>query len=183
MRVIWLMSAVSLMLVAAAPLTAQSTATEGPRFVYVNTQRLLESAPGAAEAQETWNRELVQMQEEVRRLRVELDSLIADYRRQEAMLSDEARTSKQQELSEKQQELQTRTVQLEGQANERRQVLLEPILQRVQAEIEALRAEKEYVMVFDASAAGLLAADPALDVTDEVISRLEAQEAAAGAQP
>ncbi len=116
------------------------------------------------------------MQEEVRLLRVELDSLIADYRRQEAMLSDEARTSKQQEL-------QTRTVQLEGQANERRQALLEPILQRVQAEIEALRAEKEYVMVFDASAAGLLAADPALDVTDEVISRLQAQASAAGAQP
>jgi hypothetical protein len=38
-------------------------------------------------------------------------------------------------------------------------------------------------MVFDASAAGLLAADPALDVTDEVISRLQAQAAAAGAQP
>ncbi len=183
MRLISLMSAVPLMYLVATPLTAQSTDTEGPRFVYVNTQRLLESAPGAAEAQETWNQDLVQMQEEVRLLRVELDSLVADYRRQEAMLSDEARTSKQQELAERQQELQTRTVQLESQANERRQVLLEPILQRVQAEIEALRAEKEYVMVFDASAAGLLAADPALDVTDEVLSRLQAQASAAGAQP
>ena len=183
MRLKWLMSAVPLMFVVTAPLTAQSTDAEGPRFVYVNTQRLLEAAPGAVEAQETWNRELVQMQEEVRLLRVELDSLIADYRRQEAMLSEEARTSKQQELGQKQQELQTRTATLEGQANQRRQVLLEPILQRVQAEIEALRIEKGYVMVFDASAAGLVAADSALDVTDEVLSRLEAQASAAGAQP
>jgi outer membrane protein len=178
-----LISAVPLVFAVAAPLGAQSTATEGSRFVYVNTQRLLEAAPGAAEAQETWNRELVQMQEEVRKLRVDLDSLIADYRRQESMLSEEARTTRQQELAQKQQELQTRTVQLEGQANERRQALLEPILQRVQAEIEALRAEKGYVMVFDASAAGLVAADSALDVTDEVIARLQAQASAAGAQP
>ena len=72
MRLISLMSAVPLMYMA-APLTAQSTDTESPRFVYVNTQRLLESAPGAAEAPETLKRELVQMQEEVRLLRVELD--------------------------------------------------------------------------------------------------------------
>ena len=172
-----------LMLATAGSLAAQAGPPEGAGFVYVNTTRLLESAPGAADAQETWNRELVQMQEEVRLMRVELDSLLADYRRQEAMLAEAARQTRQQEMAEKNQTLQQRTLELENQANQRRQELLQPILERVQAEIENLRAERGYTRVFDASAAGLIAADPALDVTDQVIARLQAQGPASDAQP
>ncbi len=177
-----LVFATGLFLGAVSPLVAQ-TATVPQGFVYVNTQRLLESAPGATDAQETWNRELVQMQEEVRLKSVELDSLIADYRRQEAMLSEDARQTRQRDLGERQQTLQQRTAELESQANQRRQELLQPILDRVQAEIENLRAEQGYVMIFDASAAGLIAADPALDVTDQVIARLQALGPASSVQP
>ncbi len=177
------LGATGLWLAAAGSVAAQTTPGEGPAFVYVNTQRLLESAPGAIAAQETWNRELVQMQDEVRRMRTELDSLLADYRRQESMLSDTARQTRQQEMAQKNQTLQQRTAELEGQANQRRQELLQPILERVQAEIENFRAERGYTMVFDASAAGLIAADPALDVTDDVIARLQAQGPASSTQP
>jgi outer membrane protein len=149
--------AAGLMLGTAASLVAQTSSADGSGFVYVNTQRLLESAPGAVDAQETWNRELVQMQEEVRLMRVELDSLLADYRRQETMLSETARQTRQQEMAEKNQTLQQRTLELEDQANQRRQQLLQPILERVQAEIENFRAERGFTMVFDASAAGLIA--------------------------
>ena len=183
MRRIWLMAAAGLLLGTAGSVAAQTSPSQEQGFVYVNTQRLLESAPGAAEAQETWNRELVQMQEEVRQLRTELDSLLADYRRQEAMLSDAARQTRQQDMMDKNQTLQQRTLELENQATERRQTLLQPILERVQAEIENFRAERGYTMVFDASAAGLIAADPSLDVTDEVIARLQAQGPASSAQP
>lgn len=180
MRLIGFILAAGLVMGGSSTLAAQTTPTG---FVYVNTQRLLESAPGAQAAQDTWNRELVQMQEEVRVMRSELDSLLADYRRQETMLSDAARQTRQEEMAAKQGQLQQRTMELENQANQRRQELLGPILESVQAEIENFRAERGYVMVFDASAAGLIAADPALDVTDDVIARLQAQAPASSRQP
>jgi outer membrane protein len=99
------------------------------------------------------------------------------------MLSEDARQTRQRDLGERQQTLQQRTAELESQANQRRQELLQPILDRVQAEIENLRAEQGYVMIFDASAAGLIAADPALDVTDQVIARLQALGPASSVQP
>ena len=99
------------------------------------------------------------------------------------MLSETARQTRQQEMAEKNQVLQQRTLELEEQANQRRQQLLQPILERVQAEIENFRAERGFTMVFDASAAGLIAADPTLDVTDQVLARLQAQGPASSTQP
>jgi outer membrane protein len=167
-------------LIMIAPLTAQTTAAEnappprGTPFVYVNTQAILPEAPGAQEAQDAFNQELEAFNTEVQNLRAEVDSLLAQYQQQEAMLSPEARQQRQQDILAKQQEAQTRAGELEQQAGRRQQELLQPILDRVGAIIEQLRAENEYAVVFDVANTGVVAADPALDITRIVIARLSA---------
>ena len=104
----------------------------------------------------------------------EVDSMLAVYRQQEAMLSEEAKAARQQEILEKQSEAQARATQLEQEAGTRQQELLAPILERVSAVIEEVRAEYGYTVVFDVSAAGVVAADPALDITPLVLERLTA---------
>lgn len=157
---------------------------QGSALVFVNTAAILPQVPGAQQAQQTFNQEIEQYTAEVQSLRAEVDSLMQAYQRQEEMLSAEAREQRQQEIIQKQQELQRRAAELEEQAGERQQELLRPILDRVGQVIEEIRSERGYTIVFDISAAGVVAADPNLDITRLVLDRLGAEgESASGADP
>ena len=61
--------------------------------------------------------------------------------------------------------------------------LVEPVMERITAVIETIRAEGSYSMIFDVAAQGIISADPALDLTTEVVRRLQAayNEASSGA--
>lgn len=166
-------------------LPAQTPPADAP-FVYLNSQEILTQAPGSADAQRTFERELSEMQTELQNRAQVLDSLVRDYQRQEVLLSPQAKEQKQQEIRTAQQELQTRRNELDNRARQRQQELLKPILDRVSQVIEQIRAENGWSMVFDASSEGVVAADPSLDITQLVLSKLRAQEtteAAQGSQP
>lgn len=153
----------------------------GTQMVFVNTQAILPRVPGAREAQEMWQQELQGYNAEVQRLRTEVDSLLAAYRQQEAMLSAEAREERQQEIIDRQQQLQQRAAELEQKAGQRQQELLAPILDRVGEVIEEVRQERNYTIVFDIAGSGVVAADPSLDITELVLERIQTQEASASA--
>lgn len=169
-----------LVMFAAADLSAQAPPT-GSEFVYLNSGQIIQAAPGAAEAQRTFERELNEMRSELQVEGAALDSLVADYQRQEVMLSPQAKEERQQEIVGRQQAIQTRQTELEGQAQQRQQELLRPILESISAVIENIRAENGYKMVFDLSSESVVAADTTLDITQLVIGRL-APVSAGGAQ-
>lgn len=152
----------------------QANAPQDAQFVYIDSQQLLQEAPGAQDAQRTWNQELGEYRAEIGELTSEIDSLRQEYNRQQAMLSDSARERRAQEIAEKQRELQTRTMELEQTASRRQQELLEPILTRVGEVLDEVREERGYELVFDISASGLVSASQRLDITDLVLERLRA---------
>ncbi|MFW6192850.1 MAG: OmpH family outer membrane protein [Gemmatimonadota bacterium] len=171
----WL-AAGALVVASTAGLVAQQADGDPPadaEFVFIDSQQLLQEAPGATEAQKRWQEEMSEYRDEVERLRSELDSLQTAYEDQEDELSGSARQERRREIAEKQQRLQQRAQELEQEAGRRRQELLAPILDEVRSVIREIRDEEGYRMVFDAAASGLLAADPALDITDRVVRRLE----------
>lgn len=141
-------------------------------MVYVNTQAILPLAPGADDAQQSFQAELTGFEDEMRTLGVEIDSLVAAYRRQEALLDQATKDQKQQEILQKQQAARVRQAELEQLSEERRQALLGPILDRVREVIEQIRAENQYSIVFDLAEAGVVAADTALDITGAVLEGL-----------
>lgn len=166
-------------LIVVTPLSAQaeggavgSMPPEGTLMVFVNTGAILPIAPGADEAQAAFQRELDGFRTELEGLSAQIDSLLADYRRKEALLDPAAKEAKQQEIIDLQQAAQSRQTQLETQSEERRAKLLEPILTNVRAVIEELRAERNYRIVFDLAESGVIAADSALDITGAVLERL-----------
>ena len=57
---------------------------------------------------------------------------------------------------------------------QRQQELIGPLEDRIQSVIDGLRAERNITMVFDVSAPGnnIISADPVLDITSVVVSRL-----------
>lgn len=158
--------------VAASPALAQEAPPSGTTFVYLNSARVLQAAPGSADAQRTFDRELGEWRSELELQATVVDSLLRDYQRQEVMLSPQAKEDKQREIQTKQQELQNRRLELENQAQTRQQELLRPILENVTGLIEQIRSENDYAMVFDISTEGVVAAAPELDITDLVIQRM-----------
>lgn len=54
--------------------------------------------------------------------------------------------------------------------------VLGPALERINAVIDQIRQENGYRFVLDVAAGGVVAADPALDITSEVLRRLTASE-------
>ncbi|MFV1986772.1 MAG: OmpH family outer membrane protein [Gemmatimonadota bacterium] len=145
---------------------------EGTAMVFVNTGAILPIAPGAEAAQAAFEVELQGFREELEVLSGEIDSMLVEYRRQEALMDPGAKDARQKEILDLQQSAQTRQGQLETQSEERRIALLEPILTNVRAVIEEMRAEKQYSIVFDIAESGVIAADPALDITNAVLARM-----------
>ena len=66
-------------------------------------------------------------------------------------------------------------------AGQRQQELVQPVMDRINEVIEEIREEGSYAIIFDVAGGGVVAADSALDLTQEVIRRLQASGETAGA--
>ena len=163
-------AAAAILVAAASPLSGQQ-ATQG-RVVFLNSQQVLAAAPGAREAQATLEREMGELRAQVQGMEQTLDSMMTVYDQRQVMLSPEARREMQEQIRTRQREFQGRAMQMEQQASSRQAELLQPIMARVQQVIDVLREERGYGLVLDAAGGGVISADPTLDITQEVLTRL-----------
>lgn len=167
-----------LLTVAGLGLTAaqDAEAQQAQRFGYINSTQIVTQAPGAAEARQSLETEMQGYRTELDQLETQLDSLQTAYERQQASLSATARQQRQQELQQKFAQYQQRAAELQQTAQRREQELIAPLMQRIAGVIEEVRTEGGFAMIFDTGAGGVIvAADPALDVTEQVLAKLRAQ--------
>ena len=157
-----------------APAAAQQSGGVG-KLAYVNTQAILKSTPGYAQAESTFTKELQTYRGEVQKLQASLDSAASDFEQQSVMLSPTQRVAKRKDLEGQQQKLEQRTQELQQRAASRERELLDPIQTKVNSVIEGIRASGNYAMIFDVSApnSGIVTADKSLDLTDKVIQQLK----------
>ncbi len=153
---------------AAAPAEGQNT-----RLGYVNLQRILAEAPGTADAQATFERDMQMYRAELERMEAELETLQDNFDRQQGTMTAAVRDERQLEMQQKFFAYQQRQMELEETAQRRQSELVGPIMQRIMAVTEEVRQEGSYAMIFDAAAGALVTADPTLDVTDQVLQRLQ----------
>jgi outer membrane protein len=160
-------------LLAAAPAAAQQGG--GAKLAYVNTQAILKSTPGYAQAESTFTKELATYRGEVQKLQATLDSAASDFEQQSVLLSPTQRAAKRKDLQGQQQQLEQRTQELQQKAATRERELLDPIQTKVNSVIEGVRASGNYAMIFDVSApnSGIVTADKSLDLTQKIIQQLK----------
>ncbi len=161
---------------------AGSNRPQGPqvKLAYINSNEIIAQAPGAAEAQATFEREMARWRSQVTALADSLQEMIRQYEQQQVMLSPEARQQRQAEINQRRLEYQQRTANVEETAQRRQQELVAPIFESVSNVLAQGREEEQYTMIFDAAAGALIAADTTLDITGLVIQRLQAQQGAEG---
>jgi outer membrane protein len=159
-------------------LAAQAaTAAPGtPKIVYVNSQKIIAQAPGRAEAEAQFQKEMDQYKAQVQKMGDSLQTLVADYQKVEPTLTPAVKATRTKDLRDRQQAYQQHVQQLEQTAQQREAELVRPIMEQINKIIEQIRAENSYSFILDAgSQAGVVvAADSSLDITDQVIKRLVA---------
>jgi outer membrane protein len=160
----------------AARAQGQGPQAQALKLAFINSQLILANTPGRAEAESTFSRELVGYQAQVQALQAALDTAVADYNRAALVLSPTAKAQREQQIRDLETRTRTQINDLQQRANAREQQLTAPIMARVTAVIEGIRAEFNFSMIFDASAqnGGLVSADRALDISQLVIQRLQA---------
>ena len=164
----------SALLALAFVLSAGAAEAQTLKIAFINSQEILLSAPGAEAAQQAFDAEMAGYQSEIQQLETELQNLETSLQQQQLTLSPEARASREQQLQAKFQQYQARTTQLQEVANQRRAALIQPVMDNITAVIEAIREEGAYSVIFDVAAGSIISADEDLDLTAEVITRLQA---------
>ncbi len=159
------------LLLVVGPARAQ-TAEGVLKIGYINSSAIVAENPDALAAQEQFQREMVPFESELKALENEIGELLNRYQAQEITLSPDTRRGRQAEILQKQQEYQNRMGEIEAEAARRQQELVAPIMERINAIIQDIRREESFTFIFDVSAGGLIAADEAFDLTEDVIQRL-----------
>ncbi len=169
MRLFSLLGSCALVLTVPAALSAQTA----QKFAYVNSAIVLQSAPGRAEAEATFEKDMVVMRAQVQKLSDSLNTMQEAFAKEEASLSPAAKEGRMKTLRDKQAEYQERTQKLSDQAQQREAELMQPIMDNLRRVLDDVRADGGFAFVFDVAAGSfIVSADKNLDVTDRVISKL-----------
>jgi outer membrane protein len=154
-------------------------AVAAQQVVYLDSDRLGQQAPSLVDARERMQREMVRIESqaelELAPMQEEFQRMAQDFQQQQSVMTQERRQQQQQALVQKQQEMQRKSAEFEQQVQAKQNEILRPALERVNGVIEQLRQERGYALILDVAAGGVIAADPSLDITDEVLRRLAAQ--------
>jgi len=161
--------------------TALEAQDAGLRVAFIDSQAILVGAPGAQEAQAEFDRQMENFSREIEQMEAELEELINQYQAQQSTLVQSVREARESEIRQRDQRYQQRLDEMEYEAAMSRQRLIEPILAQMSEAIEQIRAEGNYAIIFDVQGQSIVAADPALDLTDQVLGRL--QQTAGTGQP
>lgn len=165
--------ALGLVLTAGSQLAAQSA-----KIVFIDSERLRNEAPGLqaakAQIQQEMSKFEAQADSTLAPLQQELQNEVQQFQQQQSMMTADKRQQTQQALAQKQQQLQQRGQQLQQQAQAKQNEILQPALEHVNEVIDQIRQEKGYSFILDVASGGVIAADPSLDITAEVLRRLKA---------
>ena len=160
--------------------TASAQAQQGTavgKIAYINSAALLQQAPGRAEAEAQFDREVGVYRQQIQRMDDSLRTLVAAFDRDAPKLDSVTRETRRASIGRRETEYQQRARGLDSTMQARQAQLVKPIMERVQNVIEAIRTEDGYAMIFDVGAGTsvVVAADKKLDLTDRVLARLKSQ--------
>jgi outer membrane protein len=158
--------------------TAPAPAPAGPvKIGYINSAQLLQEAPGRAEAEAQFDREVGAYRLQLQRMNDSLSTLMAAFDREAPKLDTTTRAARGKAIRDREAEYQTRARGLDSTMQARQAELVKPIMQRVQSVIETIRSEDGYSVILDVGAQSsvVVAADKRLDLTDRVLARLKSQ--------
>jgi outer membrane protein len=159
-----------------------ATSGDEVRIGYVDLQRAIFGSNAGREARKALDERTDRLKKDFERREEELRRLRADYLRQSAVLSPEARAEKERELQVKTRELQRLQQDYEDELNRKDADLSKRILGEVREVVKQIGGKGSYTLILEKNSAGVLYAANGIDLTDEVIKAYNASSIAKGAK-
>ncbi len=151
-----------------------SVAGAQQKIAFVNSQIIVERAPGAIAAQAALKKEGEEMQARVKIWQDSLQALVDAYRKVSETLPAATRQQREKVIQDKQADYAKRAEDLDNQMQVRQQELSQPVMAQIREILEEVRVEGGYTAIFDVAASGVVVAmDKNLDLTERVIGRLK----------
>ena len=152
--------------------TSSVFAQNKSKFGHINSADLLKVMPGRDSIQKVVDAYLLTLQTQLKNMQSELETKYADYTFNEKTYSELIKTTKQKELQDLNDRIQTfqSTAQEDWQNKENE--LLTPLINKAKKGIEDVAKENGYTYIFDTSAGVLLYFEPTDDIAPLVKKKL-----------
>ena len=149
------------------------------RYCIIDSKYILEKVPDYTQAQSMLDALSKSWQTEIDARMQDVDRLYKSYQAERAMLSDEMRKKREDEIVAKEKsakDLQKQRFGYEGDLFRKRQEMVKPIQDKVYNAVQKLAQQKGYDLVLDkAGGVTLFYADPKLDRSDDVLKLISAK--------
>lgn len=167
-------------LCAIAVMTLAAGAAEGAdRIGYINSEQILSEYEGARDIESQLSASVADWREQAKAMESEIESMLVELSSQRLLLSDEAAAEKQAQIQEKRLAYESFVNDVWGSgglAVRREAELWQPVIDKINAILEEIGNEDEYLLILDAAGAApgsvIVYADPSADLTQIVIDRL-----------
>ncbi|GAA4447755.1 hypothetical protein GCM10023189_04550 [Nibrella saemangeumensis] len=155
-----------------------STTAAGPlKLGYTNIDYILSQTPESKEIQNQLTIQRTQSENEMKRLMKEFEDKLATYEKGAAQMSDVIRADREKELQGLQTRIQEFQRSAESQLQTKYQQLVNPVVQKIQTNIDAVAKENGFTYIFNLDAGAgttpiLLFAPKEGDVTELVLKKM-----------
>lgn len=157
-------------------LFAISMAASAQKFALIDTEYILKNIPAYQSANDQLQDATKKYQAEVEVVAKEAQKLFQDYQAQSATLSAAQKTKKEDEIVAKEKsaaELKRTYFGPEGELVKMQKKLIDPIQDEIYEAVKELSQQYGYDLVVDrASSAGIIFANPRIDISDDVLRKL-----------
>lgn len=159
---------------AAATETAAVAATEG-KIVYIDLDRILMEYDMANDLRSVVETKVQNIQAEINRRGQKLEKQVAEYQEkiQKGLMTRSVAEVQGQKLQQEELDFNNYAAQKQQEINEEQVVMMNQLGDAIQTFINKFNEEKQYAMILtNNGGAPVITADPALNITDDVLARL-----------
>lgn len=155
-------------------MAAGRTAWADTKIGYVDLQRVLAETEEGRKARSRLEGDFKAKQSEIDKRLTELKKAKEDFDKQKAMLQAAARDAKQRELDTQMSELQSVYMKHQEDLSRKEAQAMKEIFEKTQKIIQKIAQEEGISLVLEKTQSSILWAQPALDITNELVRRYNA---------
>ena len=146
------------------------------KWALVDMEYILKNIPAYESASQQLEQSSKKWQKEIDALNTEATNLMNNYKSEMVFLTDEQKKEKEKEIIAKEteaKELKRKYFGNDGELYKKRESLMKPIQEEIYNAIKDIAEAKKYMRVDDrASSPSILFANPAVDISDDVLTKL-----------
>jgi outer membrane protein len=155
-------------------MVAGAAQAQSLKIAYVNTDVIMQAAPGRATADSLLNREGQGYQIQLQKMQDSINGLLAKYQKDEPTLAAATKDSREKAIQSLETDYQAANVKFQQQFQQHTAEVMAPIQETVRKVLDDIRAEDGYALILDHTPGQttIVSADKNLDITDRVVARL-----------